>query len=413
MDESVKSIFDRECAHLSFDTKLANKLSKYRLGFELRNQDHITFFGGNLTGVQVVRFLPEDRDLWFEDIIEAGEFILTDELDKVSAIDKSRVVTSDTMNLSFVWMLHRLLNSKLPEKIKHAAMIDVCMIMQFKFLTSRLYRHFRFPADPTIAAATYAQLSYKYAIKQYGSWKELLLARSEDIISKKSIHYKTFLTMDDDNKVTYVLSDVQGRIREMLKNIYDVHLRVKNQNSRILTTSSLIEYDGEIFLKDVTNNLAVYNRYIHSIITDKRSFIKEELKSVIEKLVHTMSPRMFEKTLEWMSHNYRQKGAESIEEGVTNVILYSLDYLKVNKSTLRNLNDLPGMLSKLRGSFMSSRNTDPLIVETKKQFEDIVHQATGSKHTGIIASVRTGAMLYVVARTLTKKHYSVSAIITK
>jgi len=122
---------------------------------------------------------------------------------------------------------------------------------------------------------------------------------------------------------------------------------------------------------------------------------------------------MFEKTLEWMSHNYRQKGAESIEEGVTNVILYSLDYLKVNKSTLRNLNDLPGMLSKLRGSFMSSRNTDPLIVETKKQFEDIVHQATGSKHTGIVASVRTGAMLYVVARTLTKKHYSTSAIISK
>ena len=411
MADSIKSIFDQECSHLIFDSRLAKKLSSYRLAFEMRNQDHITFFGGNLTGVQVVRFLPDDRDAWFETILETGEFILTDGLENLPSIDTSRIVTSDTMNLSFVWLMHRLFTSKLPEKVKHQAMVDVAMVMQFKFLTSRLYRHFHFPADPSIAAATYAQLNYKFAIKQYGSWKELLLARSEDIISKKSIHYNTITKMDDDGKVLYILSDSQGRIREMLKNIYDVHIRVKNQNTRILTTSSLVEYDGEIFLKDVSNSLATYNRYIHSIVTDKRSFIKDELKSVIEKLVHTMSPRMFQKTLEWISNNYRQRGADIIESGISNVILYSLDYLRINRNSMKNTGDLPGMLSKLRGSFMSSRNNDDLIIETKKQFESMVQQATGSKHPGIVASVRTGVMLYIVARALTKKHYLTSAII--
>lgn len=411
MAETIQSVFNRECAHVIFDQKLANKISHMRLSFQMRNEDHITFFGGNLTGVQVVRFLPDDRDAWFESILETGEFVLSDVIDELPSIDKTRIVTSDVMNLSFVWVMHRFLVSQLSEKIKHQAMIDTAMIMQFKFLTSRLYRHFPFPADPSIAQATYAQLNYKYAIKKYGSWGELLLARCEDIIAKNSIHYKALLTMEDDNKVTYVLSDSQGRIRELLKNIYDMHLRVRNQNSRILTTSSLVEYDGEVFLKDATNNLTNYTRYINSIITEQRSFIKEELKKVIEKLVHTMSPRMFEKTLEWMSLNYRQQGAGVIESGISDVILYSLDYLRINRSSLRNTSDLPGMLSKLRGSFMSSRNNDELLMKTKEEFEQMVTAATGSKHPGIVASVRTGAMLYIVARSLTKNHYSSASII--
>lgn len=411
MTESVKSVFDTNCSHLVFDQKLANMISKFRLTFEMRNQDHITFFGNPLTGIQVVRFLQEDRDNWFELIIGTSEFIIGDELDNVEAIDKTRKVTSDTMNLSFVWVMHRFLVSKLSAKAKEQAMIDTAMIMQFKFLTSRLYRHFKFPADKSIAEATYAQLNYKYAIKQHGSWKALLEARSKDIIDKNSIHYKALMNMDDDNKVTYVLSDSQGRIRELLKNIYDVHLRVRSNKNRILTTSSIIEHDGEMILKDITNNLVGYNRYINSIITDKRSFIKDELCTVVEKLVHTMSPRMFIKTLEWMSNNYRQQGSSDIETAVSNVILYSLDYLKLNKTSLRSTGDLSGMLSKLRGSFMSSRNNDELLVKTKKDFEKIVNKATGSKHNGIVSSIRTGVMLYIVARALTKKYYSTAAVL--
>src|SRR5690606_23538432 len=136
--------------------------------------------------------------------------------------------------------------------------------------------------------------------------------------------------------------------------------------------------------------LPAYTRYIHSTITDKKSFIRSELTMVIEKLVHTMSPRMFQRTLEWMSDNYRQSGADIIEEAITDVMVYSLDYLKANRTLIRNTGDLAGMLSKLRGSFMSSRNTDDLLVKTKANFEKIVTQATGSKHPGIVASVRTG-----------------------
>lgn len=411
MNENIKSVFDAQCSHLEFDTKLAKKIANTRLSFEMRNQDHIEFFGGNLTGVQTVKFLSEDRDLWFENILEVNEFVLGDQLEDLPTVDKTRIVTSDTMNLSFVWLMHRFYtSSKLSQQQKESAMIDIAMIMQFKFLTSRLYRHFKFPADPKIAAAVYAQLSYKFLIKQHGSWGKVLLARSKEIISKNGIHFNAISKMDNDNSVMYLLSDSQGRLRDMLKNIYDLHLRTRdNVSKRVITTSSILEHDGQLILKDVTKTLPAYTRYLHATVTDKRSFIRPELTGVIEKLVHTMSPRMFNKTLEWISDNYRQPGADIIESGISDVIIYSLDYLRVNRSLVRNTGDLATMLSKLRGSFMSSRNTDDLLVKTKANFEKMVTNATGSKHPGIVASVRTGAMLYIVARTLTMHHYSTSA----
>lgn len=412
MVENIKSVFDEQCGHLEFNNALARKISTYRISFEMRNQDHIEFFGGNLTGVQVVRFLPEDRDNWFERILEVNEYVLNDHLESLPSVDKTRIVTSDAMNLSFVWLMHRFyISTSLTQKQKEDALIDIAMVMQFKFLTSRLYRHFRFPADPKIAAAVYAQLSYKFLIKQHGSWKKLLLARSQEITSKNGIHFNAISKMDQDNSVTYLLSDSQGRIRDMLKNIYDLHIRTRETTKRVITTSSVVEHDGQLILKDVTKALPAYTRYIHSTITDKRSFIRSELTSVIEKLVHTMSPRMLLKTLEWISDNYRQPGAGIIEDAVTDVMVYSLDYLKTNRTLTRNSGDLAGMLSKLRGSFQSSRNTDDLLVKTKDAFEKIVTQATGSKHPGIVASVRTGVMLYIVARTLTMHYYTTSAVV--
>lgn len=413
MSENIKSVFDKHCSHLEFDSKLAKKISNYRIAFEMRNQDHIEFFGGNLTGVHVVRFVSEDRDRWFEEILEINEFIINDDFENLPSIDKTRLVTSDVMNSSFVWLMHRFHTStKLSQKQKEAVLIDIAMIMQFKFLTSRLYRHFRFPADPKIAAAVYAQLSYKYLIKQHGSWKKLLEARSAEITSKNGIHWNAISKMDQDNAVLYLITDTQGRLRDMLKNIYDLHIRTRDSSTkRVITTSSVVEHDGQMILKDVSKVLPAYTRYIHSTITDKKSFIRSELTMVIEKLVHTMSPRMFQRTLEWMSDNYRQSGADIIEEAITDVMVYSLDYLKANRTLIRNTGDLAGMLSKLRGSFMSSRNTDDLLVKTKANFEKIVTQATGSKHPGIVASVRTGVMLYIVARTLTMNYYTTSAVI--
>jgi hypothetical protein len=285
-------------------------------------------------------------------------------------------------------------------------MMDVGLVLQYKFLTSRLYRHFRYPADRATAEATYAALSGKFAIKQLGSWNRVLEQRTEDLISPEGLHFKAISKMDNDLEVIYLLNDTQGRIRDMLKNIYDVFLQIHHQGIKIQSTSSLMEYDGEVFLKDRSKNLLAYTRYLHSLISDKASFMREELMGVIEKLMHTTPPRLFRETLTWLSDNYRQSGAGKIEELLNEVLIHSFDYLAEERTMVRNHVDLPTLLARLKGVYTSSRSIDPALFSLREKAEWCVKQATGNRNDSVIASVRTSVLLYLVIRTMTMQHYT-------
>ena len=164
--------------------------------------------------------------------------------------------------------------------------------------------------------------------------------------------------------------------------------------------------DGIEILKDRTKNLQSYIRYINSVISDKNSFVREELVSVIEKLVHTMPSRLFRETLEWMSNNYRQTNASEIEDILNETLVHSFEFLANNKSVVKNAHDLPGLLGKIKGVIMSSRTTDAHIFSMREKAEAIVRQATGVSNPSTISSIRTGVLLYVILRTFTMRHYT-------
>ena len=411
MDVSIKGVFESECADLAIDAQLAKRIHLYTVGFAHKNQDHIEFFGGNLTGVQVVRFTDADRDQWFHEILRADEGALEERLLALPTVNADFNVSSDTMNLSCAWLMHALLISKkLNDHQRHEAMMDVALVLQYKFLTSRLYRHFKYPADRATAEATYAALTYKYAIKQYGSWAAVLNARAEEVISPTGLHHQAIESMTPDSTDIYLLNDTQGRIRDMLKNIYDVFLQVHRQGIKISSTSSMVEHDGVEILKDKSKNLLAYTRYINSIITDRNSFIREELVTVIEKQMKTMPPRLFRESLEWMSDNYRQAGAGMIEELLNETLIHSFDYLAENRSLVRNSTDLASLLTRLRGVYMSSRSTDPALFSLREKAEKIVKLATQNKNTSVIAAVRTGILLYLIARAYSMRYYAQAAV---
>lgn len=411
MDKSIPAIFEDECKTLEINTKLISSLHKYQVGFVNKNADHIAFFGGNLLGVQTVRFTDTDRDRWFDEIMGVDDGPLGERLFALPTVNREFKVSSDTMNLSCAWLCHALFNAKdLNEQQREQGMIDVLLVLQYKFLTSRLYRLFRYPADKAVAEATYALLSQKYALKQHGSWSAMFEARARDIISKTSIHYRTIVKMDDDLEVVYMLNDTQGRIRDMLKNIYGLFRTVHQQGVKIASTSQLVEHDGVEILKDKSKNLLAYGRYLNSIVSDRNSFVREELTSVIENLVQTMPPRLFHETLQYMSDNYRHSKAQEIEDVLNETLIHVFDYLSQNRDVIKNERDLPGILSKLRGVYMSSRSTDPALYSLREKAEQLVRHATGNKNSSVIASVRTGVLLYVVCRAFTMKHYTTGAV---
>lgn len=407
MNDSVKSVFEEYCAHVVADKHLAKTLQRLQLGFVHKNADHIEFFGGNLTGVNVVRFLEQDSDNWFNDVLELSEADIKDPLHQLRDINPAFHISSSPFNLSVVWIVHLIQHTNhLTDKQKKEAQINALLYLQFKFFCSLLYHYFKFPADPETATATYASLTNKFTLKTQGSWLAVFRKRAEDILADNSPHYDAIVRMDSDKDVVDMLNDVQGRLRDMLKNIYAVMMRVHNSGIRITSTSSVVEHDGVSILKDRTRGLGIYTTYIKATISDKNSFIREELLQVSESIVPTAPPKLVLQTLEFLSDNYLKRGDRKIDVLLDDILIHAFGYLLEIQGSLKAGIDLAGLLERLRGIYTSSRSTDPDLLALRERTEELVRKAVETKTAATIASVRTAVLLYVVSRTFTMRHYT-------
>lgn len=404
---TIKSVFEEYCAHVVADKHLANTLQRLQLGFVHKNADHIEFFGGNLTGVNMVRFLGEDSDNWFNNVLELSEAAVKDPLHSLSTINPTFHISSSPLNLSVVWIVHLIQHStRLTDKQKKEAQINALLYLQFKFFCSLLYHYFKFPADPETARATYATLTNKFTLKTQGSWLAVFRKRAEDILSDTSPHYDAIVRMDSDKDVVDMLNDVQGRLRDMLKNIYAVMMRVHNAGERIHSQSSVVEHDGVSILKDRTRGLGIYSNYIKATITDKNSFIRDELLQVSESVVPTAPPKLVHQTLMFMSENYLKRGDRKIDILLDDVLIHAFGYLLEIQGSLKAGINLAGLLERLRGIYTSSRSSDPELLALRERTEELVRKAVDTKTAATIASVRTAVLLYIVARTFTMRHYT-------
>lgn len=408
MSRMIKSVFAEATSHLTFDKTLLKKIRSYSVYFVNKNPEHIAFFGGNLLGVQVIRFKEEDKDRWFDEILDVDEYFLRDELHSLDKINPEFKVSSDVFYLSCAALANAIYTSPvLTAAEKDAGMTDVFMIMQYKMITSIMYNFFPYPADPGVAAATYAALSMKFSLKVYGTWNKLIEARSKDVISHNSIHYRTITNMDDDEAVIYLLSDIQTRLRHIVKVMRGVFETVRQTKGKFVITNNIgLDMEGNSFIKDKARNYSTYRRYLHEMIADKSSFVKVELIEIIGKAIHTMPEKLLLDTLEYMVEHYRYRGEHLIEEIIDDTLLHTFDYISTNKNLNIHPNDLAGLISKLKAVFMSSRSTDPSLLKIRANIETVVVKAIRSKNPSIIASVRTGVMLYLILRAFTMRHYS-------
>lgn len=403
---SVKEIFDEECSTFKADKKLFKEICDLENGFVTKRPEHVEFFGGVTTGVQVVRFTQDDMDKLFNDIIQVDEGILEERVHALDDIDTNYIVSSNIFNIACVWLTHRVMTSQyLDEKARHEAAVRVMLYLNYRFLTSILYRFFKYPANPETAARTYEELSSRYLLKAKGSWSAALRSRCEDIVSKDSIHYKTLMRLDNDYAIVTMLNDIQGRIKDIIKNIYSVFIHVHNQGSKISKTSALTEFDGELILKDKEKSQASYARYLKSIVPDKNSFFKQELFDIVCTVVDTAPPHFTLNTLNWISENYNFIKDGSVERAIDDIMEHAFAYLSKNKGVLRHKQDVSEMLVKMRGTYTSSRGTDELLMKIKEDVEKIVVMATRSKNKSVVSAVRTAVCLYILLRSFTMKHY--------
>tara|TARA_B100000929_G_scaffold290836_2_gene286161 strand:- start:7838 stop:9112 length:1275 start_codon:yes stop_codon:yes gene_type:complete len=407
MANSIKDVFKSECGHLKIDSRFVKRIMQYERDFVNRSEDHIEFLGGVLLGSPPLRFHTSDRHEWFDEVIQTDDVILKNEIHALPSVNPEHKVISDVLNLSVAWVLHALFNSKdISASQKESGMMAALKILHYRFLSSLMAHYFKYEPDRRILEAVYAELNYKFSLKRYGSWAKLIEARAQDIISAGNIHRDAIAKFNDDERIQYLLSDTQGRIREVVKKMYRVFVEVAQSGSRVNTKSSTIDIDGDIHVRHLIRKHSQYKRYIHSVISEKRSFIRDDLVSIIGDGMHTMPERHLVSALEYMSDNYGYRGDRRVEELVEETVLHAFDFINANKKEFnRNLN-LALLLSRLRSLYMSSRSTNPSLLKIRELALGVVEKSVKSNNSSLLAAVRTGLLLYIVLRTFTMDYYS-------
>lgn len=404
---NVNSTFEAHCSHIIFDKKFLTAVKVYEQQFVNKNDTHIAFFGGVLMGVHPVRFKDEDRNRWFNEVMDADEDALEDDLHALPDILAHRHVSSDVMNLSCFWMAHKFLTSEhLDERQRHEGALASILVVQYKFITSILTDWFKFNADPIVAQATYGALNKRFGLKTAGSWGALLRIRAEAVVGKGELHYKELLSFNNDLKVVYMVNDTQGRIKDILKNIRDVFTIVYNSpEMQMKNSASMIEMDGELKVRDKTRLVSTYMRYILDVLPDRNGFIVPDLVTVVAKTVPTMPRSALEATLGYMSANSSLRADKDVQQLCTVVLQHAFNYMARNPNVMENQSDVAGLLRKMRALYQASRTSEPQILEMRELAEGIAKRTLNSKNGVLLAAVRNAVLLYILLRTFTMKHY--------
>lgn len=400
--ENIKSVFDHHCATLDITPKFAKEIIEFDQRFVTKNSDHVNFFGSPYLGVYPIRWTDEERNRWVDDLLAVDEIALKDDIRQLPTIDPTHTVATDFINLSFVYILYRLYNSGLDSNLKHLAMMSIVRIMHYKFLTSLMAHYFRYPADEAIAKATYTALTLKFDIKRLGSWGALITDRAEVVTTKNSLHWLSFTTMRDDHAVQRMISDVQSRIREVVKAQVAVFYKVRENGDRVLSTSSIITTDEGFTVRDVKRTISNYLNYMNSIMPQSRDFVRDDLLNIIGKLNPSANPVIVKQALIYMSDNYLEIKKPYVKKIVEDCIVYSFNFIRNNRI---EKSDLPNIAVRLRSMFTGSRVNDPAILEMRQIGDQIVIESQ-VRRTGVpISPERTAMLLYIVLRAMTKNHY--------
>ena len=404
MPNNIKSIFDSHGSSVKFDRKLLKDLRDYGNAFVNASEDNIHFFGGNSIGVYPVKFKPSDRHEFLIDILGLEESEIRSEVKALPTVNEDWVRGTDVMNLSCLWLAHRFKVSTLPAKEKYDGMYQSILILNFKLITSLMTHFFPHPVNPELSQMIYDQLSLKYTLKKEGSWMGLMIERTEDIIDEKGIHADTLSKFNDDGDIQYMITDVQGRLRSIIKNLWEVLADIREKDLKRHKQSYFSDLEGEMVIRDMSKKYSSYRLYIEGVTNSPMSeFIKPELITVIASMLPTMPKPLLGEGLVSFHEQHTKKNKLTIE-WLDLIVVHCFEQVIADPKISKKLHNIPELLVYMKSLYMASKSkgdVEKLRIIGEKFIKKHVKQNNPSQ----IASIRTGIMLYIIVRMLSKDHY--------
>lgn len=403
--KTILTVFNEYCKDLVIDEAFCKSILNFDIKFVNKNQDHVKFFSSPLLGVYPARWTDEEHAIWMDDILDVDEIGLRQDIHALPTVNKSFNVTSSVINQSFIYIIYRLYNSSLNTKLIDQTVRSVIHLIHYKFITSIMARYFKYPADKSIAEATYNALTRKSDIKVTRSWGALVKLRGENYTARNSIHLNTFKTMRNDAKVLFAISDIQTRIRKLIKTQTALFYQIKDSEGKVVSVSSMMMTEEGHMVKDVRREATYLQRYMGQVVPDKRDFVRVELFNVIMNSNQSASPEVTLAGLGYLSDIYRDRKKEYASEMVESMIVYGLNFMR--EKSIRT-GDLSQTLIKVKSMLVGSRVNDDNILRLRELGDKVINEAHPRSSAIPTSPERTALLLYVLMRALTKDYYSSS-----
>ena len=404
---SVLEIFNEQVTR-PIDRAFAQDVIIFVRNFARKNdnlRNNLEFLGGNLIGVYPFKLIDEDLYQWKNEVLKIYDYDkLQSDIYNLPDITKSFKVSSDAINLSFLWVAYKALTSNLSEKEKVMLATAAIMGLQYKFLSSLHTRRFPYPADEGIALMVYESLDQKSQLKQYGSWQAMLDARAESILGHDALHAHVIRTLKPDTGMVLALNDIQTRLRSLVQGLTDKYYLIKEKQSKLITSSKFTILEGEAILKDSINAYSHIKSLMYNIVPDKNNFIKHDLMEAVVLVIKTIHIFHLSKTLDFISENYTirtiGKTPVNIVELVDEILMFCLMLLKKENIHLSNI---PEVAIKLKGVLGSSRFKSDEYLSIKERVDFLVEYCNPSLNSNAVVSTRIGVVFYICLRGLLAK----------
>lgn len=362
-------------------------------------------------GVYPIYFTTTDREILFR-LLEVEESQIEEIISSVPSIDPNWNVVRDPYNHLIIWMCHKFFTSQLPKDKKDLAMVTLLKMLHYKFFTSLVYNSYKHGADPNVMESVINNLSNKYDIVQYKTWKGVIEARCQDVISPSSIHLDVFKNYDGDDKIIYILSDIQSRIRQKIRLISNLYYDAKEEGGAgIGTYSSTDTIDGEKVILSQSN---IFDLMIEGMIVQVQTtarFLDNELIKALCKKFQYISEEMLRGVLTMMTETaaiQAESGDMFTQKKIKGDIVYTgmgLIVRELIQKTYRicildkiNLNSKASILIKTMNLYTSSRVTDEDILTLKRSILYFVVGCKKSSREATNSSLVIAVILYTIIR---------------
>lgn len=404
MTITIKEVFDELFKDTKFDKKLIEKVYRFQIWFLNLSKEHLRFFGSNLIGVHTIRWRKiEDTNRFFRDILDVESQDVENKTRTITTIDQEFATTSDHLNLTIMYMIHRFITSPdLSETDRTRGAYDTALIFFYRCIAIRQSEYFKkFAADPKIAEAAYTKLSRKFLIRQLGTWGAVMEYRANALITKRKegeneLHYPTFVLFTDDQRIVSAIADSENRIRDLYKNYVAKFYDTIGEGESIgISSSTITDIEGIEKIKDKIKHVDNTISLIQRLIGDTPSFVRADLIQVISDINTNSSVRMITTTLNWVSNESTQPANfKLIDEFVRLTIIHTFHLLK--ESNITKMSDIPYLLITLKNLFLSTRSVDQDLTKVRTMADKIVGKAAGKVNSSLALATRTSLILYIV-----------------